>query len=119
MLFVELTDEVLRQQRNVFLAIAQRRQMNGEYSKAIVEVLAQAALLNGLPRLLIGGGNDANIEFEFLLAAEPADLTVFQNAQKFWLQLKRHLSNFIQEQRTSIGQLETAGTRDDRSGKRA
>src|SRR5262249_28268553 len=56
MLFVELAYEMLSQQRNVFLSVPHRRQMNRKYSQPVIEIFAQPPVLNCLPRLLIRGG---------------------------------------------------------------
>ena len=59
MFLVELADEMLRQQWNVFFAVAQRRQMDRKNGKAVVEIFAQPSVLDSLTRFLIRSGNDA------------------------------------------------------------
>src|SRR5262249_16318263 len=68
---------------------------------------------------LIGCGDHTHIELKFLFTAQPPDSTVFQNPEEFRLQLKRHLSDFIQEQRAAICQFKAARTRSDGSGEGA
>ena len=115
MLLVELANEMLSQQRNVFLSIAHRRQVNRKYREPVIEVFAEPPLLNRLARLLIRGGQHPHVKFKFLFAAKSSDLSVFQNAQKLRLQRKRHLPDFIQEQRAAICQFEASRTSDDGS----
>ena len=68
--------------------------MNGKHRQSIVEIFAESSFLNGCARLLIRCGNDANVEFEFLLAAQPSDLSVLQDAQKFGLELQQAFRRF-------------------------
>ena len=58
-------------------------------------------------------------EIEFLFAAEPPDLSVFQDAQKFGLKLQWHLADFIQEEGSTIGQFEASRANADGAGERA
>ena len=54
----ELSNEVSFQQRDIILALAQRRERNGENVQPIVEIGAKSALLNPRPEILIRGGDD-------------------------------------------------------------
>src|SRR5215468_7039809 len=119
MLFVELGNEVLGQQWDVFFAITQRRQMYGEYGQTVVEIFAQTSFLNCHSRVLVRGCNNAHVEFEFLLAAEPAHLSVFEDTQELRLKLQRHFTDFIEEKSAAAGEFKTSWTRADSSGERA
>src|SRR5438128_716148 len=102
MLLVEFGDEMLSEQRKIFFAIAQGRQMNREYRQTIVEIFAQPPFLNGISRFLVRCGDDAHVELKFLLSAQPTDLPVFQNTQQFRLKLRGHLSDFVEEEGPAI-----------------
>src|SRR5438094_369662 len=106
MFLIEFRDEMLRQQWKVFLAVAQRRQMNGEDGQPIIQIFAQPSFLNRIPRFLVCRRDNADIEFKFLFSSEPADFAVFQNSQKLWLELRGHFSNFIEKQCSTIRQFE-------------
>ena len=81
MFLVELADEMLSEQRNILLAIPQRRQVNRKHGQAVVEVVPNFSFAQSVAGFLVRGRNHTDVELEFLFAAEPADFSVFQNAE--------------------------------------
>jgi hypothetical protein len=65
-LFGEVFEEAVDEQRDVFAAAAQRRQVDGDDVEAIEEVVAELALANGLAQIDVGGGDDADVDLRFL-----------------------------------------------------
>ena len=53
---------MLDQQRDVFLAIAQRRQLHRDDVQAVEQVLAKLALGNHFREVAVGGGDDAHVD---------------------------------------------------------
>ena len=65
-----------------------------------------------LPIGLIGGkpgGDDAHVHVHRHVAAHAVELPVGQHAQQARLQIRRHLADFVQEQRAAVGLLEAPG----------
>jgi len=58
----KLLEEVIGEQDDVFSAVAQGRNLDGDDAEAVVEVLAELAILHELEKILIGGGDDADID---------------------------------------------------------
>ena len=83
------------QQRNVFFALAQRRQVDGDDVQAVIQVFAELALAHGLPQIDVGGGDDAHIHLHLLHAAQVHELAVLQDAQNLGLRLQVHGADFI------------------------
>src|SRR5438132_7966471 len=108
MLLVELTDEVLSEQRDVFFAVAQRRQVHDENRQSIEKIFAQPAFTDCGPWILICSRDNSDVEFKFLFAAEAPYFSIFKHAQKLRLKGHRHFADFIQEQRSAIGEFEAA-----------
>ena len=98
MLPVELSDEMLRQQWDIFLTIPKWRKVYGEDGQPIVEVLAKPAFQYCRPRFLVCCGNDANVKFVFLLSPQPSHLAIFENAQQLRLKRQWHFSDFVEKQ---------------------
>src|SRR5436309_5996313 len=67
---VELVDERLDEQRQIFLALAQRRQPHREDIQTVIQVFAQLPLLDGVERLDVGRGDHADVD---RLLRAPAD----------------------------------------------
>ena len=73
--------------------------------QAVVDVLAQKFLLDGLGQRPIGGRDDPHIHRNLTLSAQPSDCGLFENAQQFWLHGDGHFRDFVQEQSALIGVL--------------
>src|SRR5206468_12948235 len=58
---VVVVEEVADQELDVLPPLPKRRQQNGNDFEAIVQVLAKAAILDGLIQVPVGGGDDAKV----------------------------------------------------------
>jgi hypothetical protein len=74
---------MLDQQRNVFLALAQRRHMNGDDIQAVIEVLAEEAFLDQALEIAVGGGEDAHVHVDFFRAADAGEGALLKGAKEF------------------------------------
>ena len=118
-LAAELAHEVLREQRNVIGALAQRRQPQLEHVEAIEQIFAQHAVANRLRGRAVRRGKHAHVEAELLASAEPARASILENAQELGLQRDRHLGDLVEKQRAAVRELEHAGPRARGAGERA
>ena len=116
---IHVGDEGLGHGGEVLLAFAQGRQMDVEDVEAVEEVLAQLAAADGLLRHLIGGGDDADVDFEFGAPAEAANLGVFEDAQQLGLRGHGHFADLVEQQGAALGHLEASGAAFGGSGERA
>ncbi len=103
-----LLQEVAREHGHIFVALAQRGQAQADDVEAVEQVFAKPPLQDALFQVLVGGGNHAHMGLHSGMAAHAVELPVRQNAQQACLQIKRHVANFIQEQRATLGLLEAA-----------
>ena len=76
MFCVELVDEMLNQNRNILRSCSQGRESQRNDVQPVVEILAQPAIFDCLERITIGCGENANVEFEFIISAQSADTAV-------------------------------------------
>ena len=67
----------------------------------------------------VGGGDDAHVDVDVVLAAEPRELAVLQHLQQLGLQRRAHVADLVEEQRAVVGELELAGLVLDRAGEGA
>ena len=104
---------------NVFAPLAQRRQTQTDDVQAVEQVLAEHAFFHTLFQVLVCGRNHAYIGFDRAVAAHPVKMPVGQHPQQTGLQIKRHVTNFVQEQRAAIGLLEPAPAHGLCTGERA
>ena len=118
-LLAELVEEVLHEQRDVVLALAQRRQLHGDDVQAVEQVLAEPALLHHVAQVDVGRGDDAHVHLDRLDAAEPHELALLNHAQQLGLRVERDVADLVEEDRALVGQLEEALLRIDGAGERA
>ncbi len=81
----EILDEIADEQRHVFAAFAQRRNLNRKNVEAIVEIAAKFAVGDEAREVAIGGGDDADVDGLRAIAAEALEFLLLQNAQQFRL----------------------------------
>src|ERR1700733_10601713 len=93
--------------------------MNRHDIEAIKEIVAKFALPHQRLQILVRGGDDAHIDLDILVAADPLDGLFAEGAQKFHLSRRVDLADFIEKNRTVIGLLESARATLRRAGKGA
>ena len=102
-------EEMPDQIGNILGALAQRRQPQRHHVEAEEQILAEQPLLDELPQILVGRGDDAHIGLDRRAAADRGVLALLQHAQKPRLRLHRHVADLVEEQRAAFGLLEAAG----------
>ena len=112
-------EEVIDQQRDVFAALAQRRNADRDDVQAIVEIFAKQVFGNGFVEIAVGGGNDAHVDGDFAGAADRTHGALLQHAQQLHLHGQRHLADFVEEDRAAVGDFEQAALVLVGSGERA
>ena len=115
----ELPREVLDEGRQVLRALAQGRHADRDHGEPEEEVLAEAALLDLLLEVLVGGGDDAHVHLDRLLRADALDLALLQHPQHLGLGAQAHVADLVEEDRALVGQLELADLLLGRPGERA
>src|SRR5688572_7789072 len=103
---VELRQEVITEERNVFGPFAQRRHAHRDGVDAEVEVLPQAAVLERELEVDVGGADQPEVHVDESVAADRAILALLQDPQQFGLQIRWHLANLVEQQRAAFRELE-------------
>ena len=91
---------------NIGTALAKGRQRNGDYVEAEIEILAESSFLVLGIEIAIGGGHDAHIHFDFLIAAYRTNFFFLEKTQEFGLHFERKFTDFIEKNRAGIGGLQ-------------
>ena len=99
--------EVLGQQRDVVAPGAQRRHGDDLEAQAVEQVGAERAVGRGGRQVDVGRADDADIDGQGLVAADPFELAVFDDAQHLLLHRGAGVGDLVEEQGTAVGQLET------------
>ena len=101
-------DEETDEQGNVFGALAEGRDADGEDVEAVVEVAAELAIGHHCGEIAIGGGDDACIDADGAVAAEAFEFLLLEDAEELGLQLGRDVADFIEENGAAVGEFESA-----------
>ena len=108
-----------RQNRNVVLTIAQRRNRDRKHRQPEVQILAELLRRHARPQLLVGRGDDAHVDVQRLRAADALEPPLLERAQNLGLQRERQVADFVEEQRAVMRELELAGLARHGAGKGA
>ena len=108
-----------RQQRDVFLALPQRRQRQLDHIQPVIKVAPEPALVHHRSQILMRGCQDARTNRHRVVAAERAHLFFLQCAQQLGLKIERQLGNLIQKNRAAAGRHQKAIIRPMRTGEGA
>src|SRR6266478_5029403 len=89
--------------------------MNGKYIQAKEQIGSELLLGHHRFEITVRRGNQARAGPERPRTSQSLELPLLQHAEQFGLQFKRNFSYFVQENRATIGHLETADALRDRS----
>ena len=111
--------EVVNQKGNVFGALAQGRNGDGEDFEAVVEVAAELLVRDHFGQVPVGRGHQANIHRNGARASQPLELLLLEGSQKLGLQLQRNVSDLVEEKAAVVRQFKAADLLHDGSGEGA
>ena len=114
-----LLEEVIGEQQDVGLPLAQRRHENREDVQPVVQILAERAGRDRLLEVLVGRRDQPHVRLDRLGAAEPLELPLLQHAQQLDLRRQVDVADLVEKQRAAFGQLEPALLARLRAGERA
>ncbi len=111
-----LLDEIPDQCRNVPAAFAEGRQFDGHHTESVEEVSAEASLFDGALQNFPGSCKDPHVDRPCLRGAQPFELPLLKYPQKFRLDLEWQIADLIEEDRSTISELEPAYPLTHRAG---
>src|SRR5262249_55642712 len=92
-----LACELACEERNIAVALAERRHDQLDHVEPVVEVLAEAPRLDLRGEIAMGRRDDAPVDLLDLRRAERLDLALLQDAQQLGLQRERQLTDLVDE----------------------
>ena len=109
--------KVFDQLIDIVASLTKGGEFDGGRANAVEEIFAKLLLGNQLRKGLVGGGEDADVDFDVIGGSEFLENSFLQDAEEFDLHRLREVANFVKEKSASIGLLESAFAIGDRSGK--
>src|SRR5215472_17478138 len=87
--------------------------------KPVIQILAKTACLHFGRKIAVCGRNNTNVHLARLRASHWLELAFLKNAQKLGLQFERQLGNFIEEDGSTVCQLEPSSAPHGGTGERS
>src|SRR5512143_3820566 len=109
---------MVHEQRQVFPAIAKRRDLDDEDGQPEEEILAHVLIAHRDERT-VRGSDDADVHAPALEPADGADVPILQNPQQLRLYLERQLADLVQKEAPPVRGNEQAWVIGGGSGKGA
>src|SRR5580692_11985689 len=103
---------------NVFPALSQRWQQDGEHVQTIIQVAAKLTPSYHVDEIPIGCGHEPDIYFVGSPASQSLELLFLKHTQQLWLQRRGDVADLVQEQRPLVGHFKPSDLLGDRSGER-
>ena len=103
-----LLAEVLGEDGDLLGPLAERGDEDIDDVEAVVEVLAKGPLGDRLFEVLVGGGDDADVDLDVAVGAQPRELVVLEHLQELGLERQGHLADLVEEHGAAVGELELA-----------
>src|SRR5262249_4708853 len=72
------------------------------YVEAVIKVLAEFAVLDGLLQVLVAGGHQPDVNRDILAAADFSNYPFLQNAEQFYLEVLRQGVYLVEEQGSAL-----------------
>src|SRR5438552_3349644 len=104
----QLREEVLGEQRDVLGALAQRRHAHGEDGQPVEEIASERAPLDLGLEVLVGGGDEADVDVDGPVGAHRGHLLLLDGPQELALEVQGHLPDLVEEEGAAVGHLEVA-----------
>src|SRR5882724_3397562 len=104
------------QQRDVAGALTQRRQEDRDHIDAVIKIFAELPFPYQLFQVVVGRGDQAEVDLLRGLAAQTLYGMLFQHAQQLALQRKLEGRDLVEEQSAVVRLLDMTGARGDRAG---
>src|SRR5439155_10871856 len=104
----EMLHEMSHEQRNVFRAFTQRRDLDGENIQPVVEVATKMLLGHHPFQVAMGRRHKPSVDSPRSWAPQALEFPLLQNAQQFWLEFQGDITDFVQKQRALVRQLQPA-----------
>src|ERR1700683_3050025 len=116
---VKMLEETFRQHHGIVVALAQRGRAKWDDVQAMKQVFSEIVLADGFDDVAIGGGDEADINAQFVIASHSRERAVFQEPQQLCLQWTAHVSDFVQEYRAAVGLFDSTEFLPDSAGEGA
>src|SRR5262249_44951271 len=111
--------EESNKQRDVRLALAQRRNLDGEDVQTVQEVGSEFSVADGLVEVAVSGRNHPDADADRPAAADRLEPLAVKHAEQLHLRVEGQLAHLVQKDGAAVGELEAADSLLDRASEGA
>src|SRR5512138_2529486 len=97
--------EIERDRQYVFATLAQRRNFQRDNVQTVVEIFAKLAVGNCFFQASVGGGDEADVDFDGAGTAKAHECSFFKDTKKLGLYVRGHVSDFIEKESAFVSAL--------------
>src|SRR3989454_7923637 len=115
----EALHEETDQRGDVLGSLPQRRDVDGEDVQAIVEVVAEALLLDQPSEVAVRRGDQTDVDLDRPGAADTLERLLLEDPEELRLERERDLAHLVEEECAAMGHLEASDLLRDGPGERA
>ena len=92
----------------LFFPLSQRRDADGDHIETIIQILPEGVFHNSLAQVLVGSGNNPDIDLLGVVTADPDDFPILDDAQHRGLNVQGHIADFIEKNGALVRQFKFA-----------
>ena len=112
-------EEVADQRRDVFPALAQRRDIQLKHRQPEIQILAKGALSERFHQIFIRRRNDPHVHLDRLRPTQSLEPLLLQHSEHLGLGRQAHIADFIQKQRAAVRHLKLSAPHHHCTGERS
>ena len=112
-------EEVVREEHDIALTLAQRRNVNRENVQAVVKVFSELSFTDHLLQILVRSRNDADIHTDCFISSDTLEFMFLKHAEKLDLERCGDFPDFIEEDSAAVCHFEAALVFSDCTGERS
>jgi len=97
-----LLKKVMHEDRDIFDPLTKRKEMDTNNVESVVEILTKAAALYIVVEISQRRRDDSHVNRYQLFTANVTDSVLLKRTEELYLQVKRKLTNFIEEESPAV-----------------
>src|SRR5580658_1778916 len=100
--FCQVAAIVMEEKRDILASLAQRGEVDARNIQSEKQIFAKTSATRHRFKIVVGGGDKADIQWNAAVAADAADFPLFDHAQDFCLRAQAHVADLVEKNRAAV-----------------